>query len=86
MHINHSIVTSNSFKKNHSTTICNRLENNHSITTHKSVQHHHSTIICTHSIIKDLNTINHAEIIKVTEEASKEDVVEEEALEEVDDL
>jgi hypothetical protein len=38
-----------------------------------------------HSTIKDLSIIHHVEIIKVTKEASEEEVMEEEDLEEVED-
>jgi hypothetical protein len=37
--------------------------------------------MCSHSIIRDLSIINHAKIIRATEE----DIMEEEALEEVED-
>jgi hypothetical protein len=61
------------------------LEHHHNIKTHNNVQHHHCTIIRIYGTIKDLSIIHCAEIIKVTEKAIEEVVMEEEDLEEVED-
>jgi hypothetical protein len=58
---------------------------NNSIVLHISVQHHNSTIMSIRSIIKDPSITHHVDITREIEEASKEEVMEEEALEEVED-
>jgi hypothetical protein len=71
----HSIIPHRSFKHNHSK-IHNSLEHHQSITTPSSVQRYHSIIMCSCSTIKDLNIIHLIDIIRVTEEAIEEVVME----------
>jgi hypothetical protein len=58
---------------------------NNSVILYSTTQHQSSTIIHSHSITKDLSIIHHVDIIMGKKEASKEDSMEEEALEEVED-
>jgi hypothetical protein len=65
--------------------MCNSLEQHRNITTRNILQGHHSIIMCRQNTIRHHSIIHYDETIKVTKEASEEEVMEEEDLEEVED-
>jgi hypothetical protein len=85
MHSSHSIIECSSFNHNHRKIKRSSFKDHHSIILHNSAQHNHSTIMGSCNKITDHSIIHHVEIIKVKEESLEKKVVEEEALEEVED-
>jgi hypothetical protein len=84
LHNNCSTISRSSLQHNHNI-MHNNSKGNNSIILHNSAQHYNITITHIFSIIKELNIIYHTEIIRETEEDLEEEVMEEEALEEVED-